>query len=516
MTTLKLVSVGVIVMIICVHRSLSKHVEECPKGMIANETSSNCSCPDTRGYKDGYTYCFHNEILVQKGRWAYTFQDNQIDSIACPFGYCQCNQSGSDGFCLFSCTDPDQQCIENRTGILCSQCKNGTSVWMGSERCAPCENQCWILLLLFGGLSIIVIILLYFSFDAFSGYLNAFLYSYQMMPLLIPKYMERKLGISLFMIHSIGMQGSGGKVDFCLFGGIDNLDKMLINYTFAGYTLLFTFLIGILLPEKIWKILFKHLRQQSAEESIVEVRKKAFGRAISLVLVLCYSSITHITLDIFDRVDYKDTNRVYKAANIEYMTKTHKIYAVLAGFVAVFVVVGFPFALVISPILEKQFPTLYHRRAIFAALRCCFKDRSKIFAVFYFICRLVLLVVAVYIKTDITKLLVLCVCCAFFLVMFGVFQPYKEESFNFWDTLLLGNLYFMSNTSLMMHVYFALYKKNLTILTMLLTICIYVPLLTVVFRLCLYLYKRRKRIYDAWKTRIGKWVMFLVSDEYVF
>lgn len=470
--------------------------------MEAEKNSTNCSCPDARVYKDVYTYCFHGKIHIQEGRWTDDSAD-EIETIRCPFGYCRCKSSKKyrpelGGFCAYSCGD--DQCIENRTGILCSTCKEGTSVWMGSEKCAPCGNNWWILVLIFILLSVVVMALLYFSFDAFSGYLNAFLYSYQMMPLFIPKHVEKTYGWTLFIVHSIGMQGTGGKVDFCLFPDIDNLDKLLINYTFAGYTLLFSFLIGILLPENIWKRIFKHLHRTS-EESIVEVRKKAFGRAISLVLVLCYSSITHITLDIFDRVDVRNENRVYKAADIIYNTGKHKKCLGVASVVAIFVVLGFPFALVISPLLEKQFPTLYHRRAIFSALRCCFKEGSTIFAVFYFICRLILLIVAVYIKTDITRLLVLSVCCILFFVIFGIVQPYKEDVFNFWDTLLLANLCFMSNTSLIFHIKLALEKINLEILVVLFVISVYLPLLTLICRLSACLYRQMRSV---WRRRAGK------------
>ena len=85
-------------------------------------------------------------------------------------------------------SDVNKQCRKNREGPLCSQCVKGTSAVLGSEDCKDDCTNMYLLLLLPGLLilSLFVLIILYFNFDVFSGYLNAYLYVYQTIFLLIP------------------------------------------------------------------------------------------------------------------------------------------------------------------------------------------------------------------------------------------------------------------------------------------------------------------------------------------
>ena len=52
----------------------------------------------------------------------------------------------------------DRQCKDNRTGILCGKCQNGTSLAIGSSRCLPhCPNNHLSLLLVFAAAGVLLV-----------------------------------------------------------------------------------------------------------------------------------------------------------------------------------------------------------------------------------------------------------------------------------------------------------------------------------------------------------------------
>ena len=488
---------------------------KCPDGMIrqpykppSNE-ASQCrkTCQTAEARDDIFTMCVHSRMFVLDGYWNIQVPGHQIETIPCPFGYCQCRAGLIDGYCALNESDESSLCALNRYDVLCSRCKNGYSVVFGSEVCVSNNNlQHWPFLMGLLGFIIVVLILLYFSLEEISAYANAYLFSYQIMSLFIPKHLQAKPYVPMFLIHVISMQGSGGRFQFGLFDGMDNLDKMFINYMFPLCMLLLTAFFALVIPQKVWmKVFMRHRYRITPEQSILDIRKRAFGQAVGVMLVICYTNITQITLDLFDRVEYMGEDRVYKAAEFKYLTaKKHQNYAIVAGIIGLFVVVGFPLIILIFPLLEKRF-TLAHRcEYVMDALRYCFKKKHKMFAVFYFICRLLLLSVSVFVKVHVSRVLICSILCLLFLVVFGSLRPYKNNKFNFWDTLLLGNICLMTNISLVLNIKHGLemkFKVGGKILELLLVVSIYFPLLTAVLRMFMFVYARRFFIYDKWKQR---------------
>ena len=118
-------------------------------------------------------------IYIKEGYWAGRVPGtNVFRTYHCPPSYCQCtNGSSMIGDCLYV---PGRMCNANRTGTLCGECKKGLSVLVGSEQCASCSNLSLLYLLLYAVvLFILVMLIMLINLDVFTGYLNAWLYSYQ-------------------------------------------------------------------------------------------------------------------------------------------------------------------------------------------------------------------------------------------------------------------------------------------------------------------------------------------------
>ena len=348
-----------------------------------------------------------------------------------------------------------------------------------SEDCDKCSNYYILIIPVFLlMLSLIILAIIYFNVNAFSGYFNAFLYSYQVMGVFIPRYVALKLNKPiLFILFGPGLQGTGGNIRLCLFDGMNNLHKIVFVYLFPVWMILFTVFINYL-PDSFWKRLTK--RQTDGH------RRTSIGRALSFIAVLSYSVLTTVTLDLLDRVTVEnDKNFVYRAAFMEYLHGKHIALFILALVVGVVFVLGFPILLLATPFAEKCFSqrTQIRMKPTLNILKLCFKGRMTWFAAFYFICRLIILLITIFVKNDIPRAFLLAIISCLFLVIFAIFKPYSRWKFNFWDLIQLGNICLISIIGLLLQVQSAMRREIHNRSIVLLTILICVPLVIALSRI---------------------------------
>uniref|UniRef100_A0A1X7TPZ6 Right handed beta helix domain-containing protein n=1 Tax=Amphimedon queenslandica TaxID=400682 RepID=A0A1X7TPZ6_AMPQE len=76
-------------------------------------------------------------ISKSSNSWLYynTQYDCTVGYVNCPFDYC------TSSAISFSLDDPDIQCANNRSGILCGACQQGLSLMLGSNKCGQCSNK---------------------------------------------------------------------------------------------------------------------------------------------------------------------------------------------------------------------------------------------------------------------------------------------------------------------------------------------------------------------------------------
>ncbi|XP_066932646.1 uncharacterized protein [Clytia hemisphaerica] len=433
-----------------------------------------CKCKhNKRSHHHNYFYCRDTrkgpKVYILKGRWWNESLGSK--TLPCPFGYCR--NDSTKGESDYRLLDVNNQCAEGREGRLCSQCKKGLSVMFLSEDCEKCTN--YFILIIPGFLillSLLILVIIYFNVNAFSGYFNACLYSYQVMGVFIPKYVVLKLDkVTLFILFGPGLQGTGGNIKFCLFDGMDNLDKIGLVYLFPVWMILFTVFINYL-PDSFWKRITK--RQTFGH------RNTSICRALSFIAVLCYSLITTVTLDLLDRVTVENNKDfVYRAAFVEYLHGSKHMglfaFALVIGFVFV---VGFPVLLLVTPFVENCFSRHMKVRLqpTLDILKFCFKRKMMVFSAFYFICRLSILLITVSVKNDMPKAFLLAMVSCLFLVIFAICKPYHRWNFNFWDLIQLGNICLISIIGLLLQVQSAMRRELRNRSIVLLTVLIYVPL----------------------------------------
>ena len=353
-------------------------------------------------------------LYVKQGYWAGKAKDGNFSTHVCPIGYCKSCDSSTDD-CLYHV---DQVCERgrNQTSILCGQCDANHTVTIGSDQCKPkCTNLHLLVLIPFAVvLLLIVMVIMLIDLDVFTGYLNAWVYSYQVMRYLAPDGFLFN-DFSEFVIALTNFHIKVGSNSFCLVKGLDDADKLMTMYLIPVYIIVMVVLLAKMVSA------FPHW--------CFSRRVKAPFRGICTILVLCYTDITYISLRILRFAEVGSEVVVFVNGEIRYFSKRHLYYGIVASLFVVFVSFLFPLFLLFRPLLTRGLrPVLNLNRwnPFFDALQSCFKDQYRWCAAFYFICRLGLLVIYEFMPAGTLKRLLLEVACILILLTFATLRPYKE------------------------------------------------------------------------------------------
>ena len=166
-------------------------------------------------------------ISKSSNSWLYynTQYDCTVGYVNCPFDYC------TSSTISFSLDDPDIQCANNRSGILCGACQQGLSLMLGSNKCGQCSNKYISLILPFIVAGIISIAFLLVSNMTVSvGSINGLLFYANVM-----KLNESVNGISSIPVLSqfIAWLNLDLGIETCFFNGLDGYWKAWLQYCFS-------------------------------------------------------------------------------------------------------------------------------------------------------------------------------------------------------------------------------------------------------------------------------------------
>lgn len=403
-------------------------LKDCYPGFESNDDES-CSCLK----EHGISYCSADSkyVFLRRGYWGGMAHKNFV-TYPCPPHHC--NPTIRDNLTFeFS---KETICNKGRNGssVLCGACNEGYSVNLGDEECKEkCSNShLWLLLVIFIVTVVLVLVVLRIELDIFTTYLNAWLYSYQIMTFLVQEgqYLDP---VITFIIGAANWRVK--RVGICLFHGMDNLQKLGINYILPAYVLL---------------VLLVLVRIARCRPSCYINRN--VSRAFCTLLVLCYTNVTMISWDILHYVPLNGRWVLYADGNIEFVRdwKKHLPYTIIAVLWIICFVLFLPLVLLFTPWFKKWIPILENFRLFFDNFQKCFQDRYRWFAAFYFICRVYILSIAMFVPFGPLRRSILEVSCVTIAVICIYLRPYRTTNenedyswLNTLDAVLLTNLCFV-------------------------------------------------------------------------
>ena len=319
--------------------SLVVNIVECPLGFDKGRDSGQCECvPLLAENSVKCNVSFKPYMFRRSGNswFAYINSSQCITGVkTCPFDYCKRSTVS------FDMTMPDQQCVGNRTGILCGQCHSDLSLMLGSKRCASCTNYYLFLLPVFAIAGIILVaILMLLNLTVSVGTINGLLFYANMIKLNESFFFSS--GTVPVVSQFISWLNLDLGIEVCLFDGLDGYWKTWLQFAFPAY--LFLLMAGIIIGShysvRICRLCGSHAVPALATLFLMSYTKilRTVTDALSMSQLTCNDS----TLTVWS-VD----------GNIAYGRGKHLPLVIFSSIVLVFGL-AYPVLVLFAPVLEKH------------------------------------------------------------------------------------------------------------------------------------------------------------------
>ena len=469
------------------------NMKDCQPGYVVlkhrGKMLCHCSADTEKSQYLGIHRCNHtsNEASLTRGYWAgYAHNESEFGSESfrtsdCPNGYCNYEPGGEISLPQSPNELNDLICNENRHGVICARCKNGTSVYSRTQSTFLCKEETHCNLgILFYILSqiipvtILFLIVILFDMQLTTGALHGFLFYAQVFNILslnadnfikLPNT-NKKLIIALNFIVSIfnldffNLQ----TFSFCLFKGANSLDVIIFDYVTVVYSLLlivFTVVIMNLRCNKLNRLLRKVKgRRVTLSQSMIH--------GLSGFLVMCYARTTTSTLQLLTPswLHGKGPERleimVYYYGEEKFFHGIHLKYAIPALFALILMTFLPPLILLLYPLCYKVLALFGLQESKFIRIICrviplekfkpffdsfqgTFKDNHRYFAGLYFVYRLVPLVIYTVTSNTRDYLFYFEIQLILMLAVHAYVQPHKAKRHNRLD-LYIFTLFLILNS----------------------------------------------------------------------
>ena len=209
--------------------NISVDLKPCPIGFVLDNDA--CKCDKVLG-REGINCFINNQSILRPANTWIGFNahlDNSSEtgvvfSEHCPHGYCLSHDVYLSG------DDPDIQCADNRTGVLCGQCVKNYSLTLGSQKCSECSNL--YLLLLFplaaSGL-VLVAVLFVLNLTVTEGSINGLIFYANVIS------MSQYSGTSGRLYTFIAWLNLDLGIDTCFYDGMDAYTETWLQFAFPLY-----------------------------------------------------------------------------------------------------------------------------------------------------------------------------------------------------------------------------------------------------------------------------------------
>ena len=179
--------------------------------------------------------CDINTLQIQRrnGLWVHPSDGMLSYSEYCSPSYCKASRikiKVENGHI-------DRQCKDNRTGILCGRCQNGTSLAIGSSRCLPhCPNNHLSLLLMFAAAGVLLVLLIkYLNLTVTQGALNGLTFYANIVQTSNSVFLASDhTGVRVFAVFIAWLNLDFG-IETCFFRGLDMYTKTWLQFVFPLY-----------------------------------------------------------------------------------------------------------------------------------------------------------------------------------------------------------------------------------------------------------------------------------------
>lgn len=324
-------------------KTVRVRVLSCPPFFTHSHAKKMCVCLEMFPESDSEVKChMHRGYIYVKGNLYLGYYDNcAYLYYNCPFDYCTVDDV------IITNETQNNQCANNRVGLLCGQCPPGYSLQLGSNGCALCTNMFLFLLLAFALAGIVLVwFISFFNLTVSIGALNGLIFYANVVHVnkhtLYPRlHMQNSLTIFIAWLNL------DLNIETCFFDGLNQFSKTLLQFVFPIYLWLLAIL-AIYLSRK-FSFMYRILGPHSTP-------------ALATLFLLSFTKLLNNNIQIFSltRVKYQCGNASPEYfqiwlpdANIPYLGLRHGILFALALISELFLILPYSILLFGMPWLQR-------------------------------------------------------------------------------------------------------------------------------------------------------------------
>ena len=248
-------------------------LQKCPLGFVWSNGKCDCDPVLTRNIPSMQCDPENGTILHGPKSWIKVTED-QMDYIYkpdCISYYC------SPDYFFMQLSNPDVQCLHNRTGLICGTCPSHLDAMFGSLQCSKCSNY-WLLLvpvfLIIGILLVLVLFVL--NLTVVEGKINGFIIYANVLNI----FMYKVFPINSFPFVVVSLANLDWGIETCFYHGMTEYAKVWLRFLFPIYLFFIVFVI----------ILASRYSQR-----IEKLTRKRVIPVIATIFLLSYNKILLVT-----------------------------------------------------------------------------------------------------------------------------------------------------------------------------------------------------------------------------
>ena len=320
-------------------------------------------------------------------------------------------------------------CIDNREGLLCSQCPPGYSVVFGSYECKQCSNWWLFTLIIYAVIGPLLIYLLYvLKLTLTTGSLNGIIFCIQVLGFIDPPSVDKKA----MNILLNGWTNYDLSFSLCLYDGMTELWKQGLFTMYQVYIL--SILLGIIVLSRF----------------SIKISNKIANSSVQILVTVVHVSFSYILasiMDVFTPVTIYTNNTEepmqvwFKYPTVEYGTHGHLVLMIITSLV-VGPILGVYMTVLLAgrPLMRINYRIREYIRPVYESIHAPYKRNKE----FFFVSRL-LIVILLYViyacfrgKDALLRIAIASPILSVYIAVECLARPFKRMSLNIFNLFLLS------------------------------------------------------------------------------
>ena len=322
-------------------------------------------------------------------------------------------------------------CIDNREGLLCSQCPHGYSVVFGSYECKQCSNWWLFTIIIYAVIGPLLIYLLYaLKLTLTTGSLNGIIFCVQLLGFIDPPSVDKK-GMNIILNGWTNYELS---FPLCLYNGMTEVWRYGLVTVYQVYIL--SILLGIIVLSRF----------------SVKISNKIANSSVQILVTGVHISFSYLLttiMDVFTPVTIYTNNTEepmqvwFKQPTVEYGTHGHLVLMIITSLV-VGPILGVYMTVLLAgrPLMRINYRIREYIRPVYEAIHAPYKRNKE----FFFVSRL-LIVILLYViytcfrgKNMLLGIAIASPILSVYIAVESMARPFKRMSLNIFNLCLLSFL----------------------------------------------------------------------------